>query len=105
MLPFAGTVDIAYIPNGVVLGLSKLARLVDLFSKRLQIQERMTANIAIALQENLNPLGVAVRVSATHSCMTTRGAMKGRSVMDTTYFTGAYNEQPQKRQEFWEMLK
>lgn len=105
MLPFAGTVDIAYIPNGVVLGLSKLARLVDLFSKRLQIQERMTANIAIALQENLNPLGVAVRVSATHSCMTTRGAMKGRSVMDTTHFTGAYNEQPQKRQEFWEMLK
>lgn len=104
MLPFSGTVDIAYIPNGVVIGLSKLARLVDLFSKRLQIQERMTANIATALQENLIPLGVAVRVSATHSCMTIRGALKGRSVMNTTHFTGVYNEQA-KRQEFWEMLK
>lgn len=105
MLPFSGTVDIAYIPNNVVLGISKLARLVDTFSKRLQIQERMTANIAIALQQNLQPQGVAIKVSATHSCMATRGAMKGRSVMESTHFTGIYNEQPQKRQEFWEMLK
>lgn len=105
MLQFSGTADIAYIPNGVVVGLSKLARLVDVFARRLQIQERMTANIAESLQEHLNPQGVAVRICATHSCMTIRGAMKEGSVMESTHFTGVYNEQLHKRQEFWEMLK
>lgn len=105
MLPFSGKVDIAYIPNGVVVGVSKLARLVDIFARRLQIQERMTVNIAESLQEYLSPQGVAVRVCATHSCMTIRGALKEDSVMESTHFTGIYNKQLQKRQEFWEMLK
>lgn len=105
MLPFSGIVDIAYIPDGVVLGISKLARLVDVFARRLQIQERMTANIATALQTHLKPQGVAVRVAATHSCMTTRGALKGGSIMESTHFTGIYSDQPEKRREFLEMLK
>lgn len=105
MLPFYGSVDIAYLPDGVVLGVSKLARLVDMFSKRLQIQERMTANIACALQEHLKPRGVAVRVAATHSCMTTRGTMKDGSILESSYFTGIYQDRPEMRSEFWNMIK
>lgn len=100
MLPFFGTVDIAYIPNGFVVGVSKLARLVDAFAKRLQIQEKLTAEIAESLQEHLNPLGVAVRVSASHSCMTTRGTMKGMSTLDSTKFTGLFADNASCRQEF-----
>jgi len=105
MLPFTGMVDIAYIPNGEVVGLSKLARLVDMFARRLQIQERMTAEIACALQDNLAPKGVAIRVSASHSCMTHRGAQKGKSIMESVHFTGLYREDPAKRQEFLEMIR
>jgi GTP cyclohydrolase IA len=105
MLPFSGTVDIAYIPNGEVVGISKLARLVDVFARRLQIQERMTAEIACALQEHLKPMGVAVRVSASHSCMTHRGTQKDGSVMESMHFTGAYKDKPEKRQEFLEMIR
>lgn len=105
MLPFYGSVDISYIPNGTVLGISKLARLVDIFAKRLQIQERMTANIAIALQKYLAPKGVAVRVSATHSCMTSRGAFKSGTSLESTHFTGLYDTLQEKRKEFLQMLK
>ncbi|MDG1437207.1 MAG: GTP cyclohydrolase I FolE [Rickettsiaceae bacterium] len=105
MLPFSGTVDIAYIPNGSVVGLSKLARLVEAYARRLQIQERMTSDIAETLQEHLNPIGVAVKVSATHSCMAIRGATKPGSVMETTHFTGVYNTDHQKRQEFLSTIK
>ncbi len=105
MLPFSGTVDIAYIPDGVVVGVSKMARLVDVFSKRLQIQERMTANIACALQKHLNPKGVAVRISATHSCMTTRGTLKEGSVLESSHFTGLYLDNQEKRQEFCNMIR
>lgn len=105
MLPFYGTVDIAYVPDKVVLGISKLSRLVNVFAKRLQIQERMTADMANALQKNLNPLGVAIRVSATHSCMTTRGALKEGSVMETSHFTGVYDSDQEKRKEFLGMIK
>ena len=105
MLTFSGTVDIAYIPNGEVLGISKLARLVDMFARRLQIQERMTAEIACALQDNLYPKGVAVRVSASHSCMTHRGAQKGGSIMDSTHFTGEYKNNLEKRQEFLSAIR
>ncbi|MFK7973819.1 MAG: GTP cyclohydrolase I FolE [Rickettsiaceae bacterium] len=105
MLPFFGTVDIAYLPDGVVLGISKLARLVDIFSKRLQIQERLTSNIALALQEHLQPKGVAVRVRASHSCMTARGIFKVGSILESSHFTGIYHEQQNMRAEFWEMLK
>ncbi len=105
MLPFSGTVDIAYVPDRVVVGVSKLARLVDIFSKRLQIQERMTANIACALQKYLQPKGVAVRVSATHSCMTTRGTLKEGSILESSHFTGVYLDNYEKRQEFWSMIR
>ena len=105
MLPFYGTVDIAYVPDKVVLGISKLSRLVNVFAKRLQIQERMTADIANALQENLRPQGVAIRVAATHSCMTTRGTLKEGSTMETSHFTGVYDSDPEKRKEFWNMIK
>ena len=105
MLPFSGTVDIAYVPDGVVVGVSKMARLVDMFSKRLQIQERMTANIACSLQEYLKPKGVAVRVSATHSCMTTRGTLKEGSILESSHFTGVYLGSHEKRQEFCSMIR
>jgi len=105
MLPFSGFVDIAYLPNGSVVGISKLARLVDAYSKRLQIQEKMTANIAEALERYLKPRGVAVRVSASHSCMTTRGALKGGSVLESSHFTGIFKDKPEYRQEFWHMIK
>ena len=105
MLPFSGTVDIAYIPNKEVIGISKLARLVDVFARRLQIQERMTAEIARSLQDHLMPKGVAVRVLATHSCMTHRGAQKDRSIMQSTHFTGLYKDDLIKRKEFFDNLK
>lgn len=100
MLPFSGTADIAYIPNKEVVGISKLARLVDMFARRLQIQEKMTAEIAQALQEHLKPKGVAVRISAKHSCMTHRGTQKNGAVMESNYFTGVYRENQEKRREF-----
>lgn len=99
-LPFYGEVDIAYIPRDSVLGLSKLARLVDVFSKRLQIQEKMTAQIGEALQENINPLGVAVKVRATHSCMSFRGVLKEGSIMTTLHYTGIFADDPKYRGEF-----
>lgn len=105
MLPFHGTVDIAYIPNGFVVGISKLARLVDAYAKRLQIQEKMTADIATSLQNNLSPLGVAVRLSAIHSCMTARGAMKAQSTMDTFQYTGSFAENQELRQQFLQLIK
>ena len=105
MLPFTGRVDIAYIPNGFVVGVSKIARLVDAFAKRLQIQEKMTAQIADCFQELVNPLGVAIRVTATHSCMTSRGTMKGRSMLDSTKYTGIFATDREMRQEFWHMLR
>ncbi|NRB10363.1 MAG: GTP cyclohydrolase I FolE [Rickettsiaceae bacterium] len=105
MLPFTGTVDIAYIPNGFVVGISKLARLVDAYAKRLQIQEKLTSSIAKALQDNLNPKGVAIKISASHGCMTTRGVLKGNSVMDTVHYTGIFTKSDKHRQEFWDALK
>lgn len=105
MMPFLGVVDIAYMPDGYVLGVSKLARLVNAYSRRLQIQERMTAEIAIALQEYLKPKGVAIRVSAKHTCMSIRGAMKEGSNMETCHFTGVFTNDLSKRQEFWDILR
>lgn len=104
MLPFSGKVDLAYIPNGFVVGVSKIARLVDAFAKRLQIQEKMTAEIADCFQKYVNPLGVAIRVTASHSCMTSRGTMKGRSMLDSTKYTGIFDTNSEKRKEFWSML-
>lgn len=104
MLPFHGSVDMAYIPNDYVVGVSKIARLVDACAKKLQIQEKMTAEIADNFQLYLNPKGVAVRVRASHSCMVARGARKINSVLDTVKYTGVFDQDSIQRQEFWSML-
>lgn len=100
MLPITGQVDIAYLPDKYVVGISKLARIVDVFAKRLQIQEKMTAQIADALQTNLKPLGVAVKISASHGCMTIRGVAKQNSLMVTSHFTGIFLENISYQKEF-----
>lgn len=90
MLPFFGKAHIAYIPNGVITGLSKLARVVDCFARRLQVQERMTHQIVDVIQETLNPLGVAVVIEAKHLCMMMRGVGKQNSVTTTSAFSGEF---------------
>ncbi|MBQ0060807.1 MAG: GTP cyclohydrolase I FolE [Bacteroidaceae bacterium] len=103
MLPFYGKVHVAYIPNGYITGLSKIARVVDVFSHRLQVQERMTLQIKECIQETLNPLGVMVVVEARHMCMQMRGVEKQNSVTTTSDFTGAFN-QAKTRQEFMNLI-
>lgn len=99
LMPFFGSVDIGYIPGGKVVGISKLARLVDCFARRLQIQERMTSQIADAIVEHLEPAGVMVVVSGTHLCMRARGVEKQNSDMVTSAIRGVFNE-PDARAEF-----
>lgn len=103
MLPFYGKVHVAYIPNGYITGLSKIARVVDSFSHRLQVQERMTLQIKECIQEALNPLGVMVVVEAKHMCMQMRGVEKQNSVTTTSDFTGAFN-QAKTREEFLDLI-
>lgn len=103
MLPFFGKAHIAYIPNGEITGLSKLARIVNTFSHRLQVQERMTEQIAECINEALHPLGVMVVVEARHLCMQMRGVAKQNAETTTMHAIGAF-EQPEKRQEFLEQL-
>lgn len=105
MVPFTGHVHIAYIPSKRVLGISKLARLVDVYAKRLQVQEALTAQIAHTLQDTLKPRGVAVVVEATHMCMTTRGVHKPGTVMQTSQLLGLFRSDPRTRQEFFSLLK
>ena len=105
MLPFIGRAHIAYIPTNRVVGLSKLARLVDMYARRLQIQEKMTAEIAKSLNEVLQPKGVAVVIDATHMCMTMRGVRKPGSIMHTSHLTGLFKSDPRTRQEFFSLLK
>ncbi|WP_253307512.1 MULTISPECIES: GTP cyclohydrolase I FolE [unclassified Rickettsia] len=100
ILPMSGTVDIAYIPDNCIIGISKLARIVNVFAGRLQIQEKMTVQIAESLQEHLKPLGVAVKISALHSCMSIRGVMQNNSIMNTMHYTGIFAEQQKYRHEF-----
>lgn len=90
MLPFFGKAHVAYIPNGWITGLSKLARVVDVFARRLQVQERMTRQILDSIQESLNPLGVAVVIEAQHLCMMMRGVQKQNSVTTTSAFSGEF---------------
>lgn len=104
MLPFYGRVHVAYIPDGEVTGLSKIGRVVDCFSHRLQIQERMTKQIREAIQEALHPLGVMVVVEAQHMCMQMRGVEKQGSVTTTSDFSGAFN-QAKTREEFLSLIK
>ena len=92
MLPFFVKVHIAYIPNGHIVGLSKIPRIVDVFSRRLQVQERLTDEIKDCLQESLNPKGVAVFISAEHHCMSGRGVKKAHVDMNTTFFTGDFKD-------------
>ena len=104
MLPFYGKVHVAYIPNGYITGLSKIARVVDVFSHRLQVQERMTLQIKECIQETLNPLGVMVVVEAKHMCMQMRGVEKQNAITTTSDFTGAFN-QAKTREEFMNLIQ
>lgn len=104
ILPFFGKVHVAYIPNGYITGLSKIARVVDIFSHRLQVQERMTLQIKECIQETLNPLGVMVVVEAQHMCMQMRGVEKQNSITTTSDFTGAFN-QAKTREEFMTLIR
>ena len=100
MLPISGTASISYIPNTKIIGISKLVRVVDMFAKRLQVQETLTAQIANAIQENLEPLGVAVKISASHYCMVMRGVNQQSALLDTYHFTGIFNQDRQYRNDF-----
>jgi GTP cyclohydrolase I len=103
MLPFYGKVHVAYIPNGYITGLSKIARVVDIFSHRLQVQERMTLQIKECIQNALQPLGVMVVVEARHMCMQMRGVEKQNSITTTSDFTGAF-QQAKTREEFLNLI-
>lgn len=104
MLPFFGQAHVAYIPNKYITGLSKIARVVDVYARRLQVQERMTLQIKECLQRTLNPLGVMVVIEAQHMCMQMRGVEKRHSVTTTSDFTGAFNEQ-KTREEFIALIR
>lgn len=103
MLPFFGKAHIAYIPNGKIVGLSKIPRIVDAFARRMQVQERLTDQIKDCIQEALNPLGVAVVIEAQHMCMQMRGIQKQNSVTTTSSFTGAF-EKDKTRKEFISLI-
>lgn len=105
LLPFVGRAHIAYIPSKRVVGLSKLARLVDCFARRLQIQEKLTNQIAQAIQDVLEPVGVAVVIEAKHHCMCARGVGKQNSSMMTSALRGVFKDKPEARQEFLDLIK
>ena len=104
MLPFYGKAHVAYIPNGYITGLSKIARVVDIFSHRLQVQERLTQQIKDCIQETLKPLGVMVVIEAKHMCMQMRGVEKQNAITTTSDFSGAFN-QAKTREEFMNLLR
>jgi GTP cyclohydrolase IA len=104
MLPFFGKAHIAYIPNGYIVGLSKLARIVDVYARRLQVQERMTTQILDAIRESLHPLGVAVVIEAKHLCMMMRGVQKQNSVTTTSAFDGELLNNHITRNEFLKLI-
>ncbi len=104
MVPFIGKAHVAYIPNGKVVGLSKIPRVVDAFARRLQLQERLTTQIKDCIQQTLQPIGVAVVVEAQHLCMSMRGVQKQNSVTTTSDFTGAFMNDPKTREEFMHII-
>ena len=104
MIPFIGKAHVAYIPDGRIMGLSKVARVVESFARRLQVQERLTMQIKNAIQEALNPLGVAVVIEAKHLCMAMRGVQKQNSVTTTSDFTGAFLTNLKTREEFLHLI-
>ena len=104
MLPFFGKAHVAYIPNGKITGLSKIARVVDVYARRLQVQERMTTQIKDCIQQTLNPLGVMVVIEAEHLCMQMRGVQKPHAITTTSDFTGAFNR-AETREEFMNLIR
>jgi len=104
LLPFFGKAHVGYIPNGTICGLSKIPRVVDAFARRLQLQERLTAQIKDCIQEVLNPIGVAVVIEAQHLCMSMRGIQKQNSVTTTSEFSGAFLKNFNTRQEFMHLI-
>ena len=104
MLPFFGKAHVAYLPRGRVLGLSKIPRIVEMYARRLQVQERMTMQIADLLEEVLNPLGVAVVCEGVHLCAAMRGVKKANARMVTSAMRGAFRNNPQTRNEFLKLL-
>ncbi|HET9370806.1 MAG TPA: GTP cyclohydrolase I FolE [Vicinamibacterales bacterium] len=105
LLPFFGKCHVAYLPNHRVIGLSKLPRIVDMFARRLQVQERLTSQIADAIREKVDPLGVAVVMEATHLCMAMRGVEKQNSVTTTSAMHGVFREDARTRMEFLELIR
>ncbi len=104
MIPFFGKAHVAYIPNGYITGLSKIVRVVEAFSRRLQVQERLTVQIRDCIQQTLNPLGVAVVIEAKHLCMVMRGVRNQNSKATTSAFTGAFMNSPKTREEFIHLI-
>jgi len=104
IIPFFGKAHVAYIPNGRITGLSKIARVVDAYSRRLQVQERLTMQIRDCIQQSLNPLGVAVVIEAHHLCMMMRGVQKQNSVTTTSAFTGVFMKETKTREEFIHLI-
>lgn len=105
MLPFIGKAHIAYIPDGKITGLSKLARIVNTFARRLQVQERLTVQIRDCIQEALNPIGVAVVIEASHTCMQLRGVEKANAVTTTSAFSGIFLKDARTRNEFLNLIR
>ena len=104
LMPFVGKAHVAYIPNGTLTGLSKIARVVECFARRFQVQERLTVQIRDCIQEVLNPMGVAVVIEASHTCMQMRGIQKQNSVTTTSAFTGVFLSQHRTREEFMTLI-
>lgn len=105
MLPFIGKCHVAYIPNGKITGLSKIARVVETYARRLQVQERLTVEIRDCIQKALKPLGVAVVIEANHTCMQIRGVQKSNSITTTSAFSGAFLTSARTRNEFLNLIK
>ena len=105
LLPFMGKVHVGYIPNGKILGLSKIPRIVDIYSKRLQLQERLTHQIANSITDFLNPRGVGVVIEGEHLCMRMRGVEKQNAIMQTSSMTGIFRKEEKTREEFLNLIK
>lgn len=104
MLPFIGKAHVAYIPDGQITGLSKIARVVETYARRLQVQERLTEQIRDCIQDSLHPLGVAVVIEAMHTCMSMRGVQKSNAITTTSAFSGAFLKSERTRNEFLELI-
>ena len=105
VMPFIGKCHVAYIPDGTITGLSKIARVVECYARRLQVQERLTVQIRDCIQEALNPMGVAVVIEASHTCMTLRGVQKANAITTTSAFSGIFLRDERTRNEFLNLIK